>query len=623
MSDSERNKVVRDPVHGYVQIPVELMPVVSLPHVRRLRSISQTANVRAAYPSLNGTRYEHALGTMHLAMKAWDAGWTNLSGGAGVTASSARVVFTDAVFQEIQDAPLDDVDNFTRQYRLDVGSAHARESFARSFESIIRNVVGLCGLLHDVGHSPFSHLLEDLFLHHSGKIFPGALHASYDEYKKNVDVTSKPQFHEYASKELLKSMIREHPSAFKDISTFLLYKVFGARSESSWDRCLHSIIDGQIDVDRLDYVIRDSQRAGVESGSIDSERLLDSIEIHQSQDSGWSIGFGIRAVSSIEGLLEQRVQYYRWVIHHPAALAADTALKRAFGALMSELPIPGIEDAKLRGFLDYVTHWQGSGSGPAPSSFEVDDARVIELLRYKRKRYLEAGHTPSSAKFDLLMQIGVDLNSKYVPAWRNYGEFLEAISQFHDPLADAKEVLNIEIGEEFGGNSPLPTAEVTGYQTAFPLVLAPGPEPEEPVRAAYTDSQLIGILFQLIKSTEVLAQTLQQTEPAVTDREVAIEKFLNENAPKIDGVDGIWLVAVRSKFSAIFSPDLRIWSKAKPAQEIEFNKLSPVYEGLVSSEIKRPLVWPFFIPYESAKPLHNGRVAEVFLDNFIKLVHNN
>ena len=94
-----------------------------------------------------------------------------------------------------------------------------------------------------------------------------------------------------------------------------------------WTDCLHGIIDGQFDVDRLDYLMRDGLRAGTELGSIDWRRLVDSLELHQVSD-GWRIGLGAGGISAFETMLVQRAQHYRWVIHHPAAVAADAALTR-------------------------------------------------------------------------------------------------------------------------------------------------------------------------------------------------------------------------------------------------------------------------------------------------------
>lgn len=116
MARREQHKVIRDPIHDYVQIPVEIVPVVQLPHVQRLRYISQTANVRMAYPSLNGSRYEHALGTMHLAVRAWEAGWANIVGHQNEDPFAAKYRFRHQILTEIRSVDPETLDPFTRSF---------------------------------------------------------------------------------------------------------------------------------------------------------------------------------------------------------------------------------------------------------------------------------------------------------------------------------------------------------------------------------------------------------------------------------------------------------------------------------------------------------------------------
>ena len=109
--------------------------------------------------------------------------------------------------------------------------------------------------------------------------------------------------------------------------------------------------------------MRDGLRAGTELGSIDWRRLVDSLELHQVSD-GWRIGLGARGISAFETMLVQRAQHYRWVIHHPAAVAADAALTRCaegvFDLATSPPPAEGADRAALADLgavipnLDYV-----------------------------------------------------------------------------------------------------------------------------------------------------------------------------------------------------------------------------------------------------------------------------
>src|SRR5690242_17122679 len=93
-----RSRVVRDPVHDYVEVPGELEALVASAAVQRLRTISQNARANRRYPSLTGFRYEHALGTMHLAVAGWRSAWRSAD-------DDLRDRFAREVIAEVQSTP--------------------------------------------------------------------------------------------------------------------------------------------------------------------------------------------------------------------------------------------------------------------------------------------------------------------------------------------------------------------------------------------------------------------------------------------------------------------------------------------------------------------------------------
>lgn len=143
----EYGRVVRDPIHGYVQLPDELAVIVDTPVFQRLRRIAQTSLTSSVYPSATGSRFEHALGAMHLAAQAWDSAWAN----------AEEIVRTDlliAVKEEVSD--------------LGRGAPSGRET-AQSVRHL-RLAVAAVALLHDVGHPPFSHILEPVFAEYAERL---------------------------------------------------------------------------------------------------------------------------------------------------------------------------------------------------------------------------------------------------------------------------------------------------------------------------------------------------------------------------------------------------------------------------------------------------------------------
>ena len=147
-----RRRVVRDPVHDYVEIPGELEALVASAALQRLRNISQNARANRRYPSLTGSRYEHALGTMHLAAAGWQSAWRTCE-------DEMRARFAREVIAELRAAPEPDPCTALWVSGNDVEDTPMWQDFPR----VVGLAVAAVGLLHDVGHPPFSHVLERFY----------------------------------------------------------------------------------------------------------------------------------------------------------------------------------------------------------------------------------------------------------------------------------------------------------------------------------------------------------------------------------------------------------------------------------------------------------------------------
>lgn len=586
----DEHRVIRDPIHGYVRVPEDLMPVIQTLQIQRLRNISQTANVRVPYPSLNGSRFEHALGTMHLAMLAWSAAWGNLvpEAGSNDDPDEARAKFMKAVYGDLI-RHRDSLDEYTLRFvpapdENEGTKRKARDTFYAEFSTIMRNIVGLVGLLHDVGHPPFSHLLEDIFFRHADTVIAPQIVERFKKYEEGVGEDQHPQFHEFASKLILDEMIAHERSAFRGVSIYLLQRVFGARKGHDWDSCIHGLIDSQFDVDRLDYIIRDGARAGTDFWTIDKDRLLESLELHDLGSSAWEIGLSTRAVSAVESLLFQRMQYYRWAIFHPKALIADTALKRAFDLLV------GSWDQKTQGSLasqlDYVGDWSRSGPIGSPDSFSVDDARVMELLRAQRSRLAHLVPTVESLTFEVCMRIADESSSHYRAAWKDHGEFIRTLKRKSGILLQdqgQEQKLDVE--------DPDPRSEADLLLTAF-------------------EESYDLFLKKQLESGNRFDETLKAEE--------FIERELNNLHGQVNGVVGNWIVAERRGFAAIKGTYAMLWDRERRLK-VPFQELSPVYEALTSSAQKRPTIWAFFVPKDSNSDLPSSeQISDIVLDYLIR-----
>ncbi|MDO5287235.1 MAG: hypothetical protein Q4G45_10530 [Actinomycetia bacterium] len=368
-------------------------------------------------------------------MEAWRNAWNSTWGPEGYSSQYQSVFMDDVLKSARQDNPSDDP---VMTHMLGQ-EPPALDNFALMVEA----AVGVVGLVHDLGHPPFSHVLEEEFLDFADIIFPASFLTKYHRQKNE---SPGMQLHEYAGGAILEQAFSEK-SLWTHISTYLVRQVFFARERSdypSWATCLHSMIDGQVDVDRLDYIVRDSLRAGTDFHAIDMSRLLRNIELHYTPEekpplSRWNIGIGLRGLSAVEGLLSQREQSYRWMIFHSRAIAADTALKRVFRHALQEHQKAG----KSQKALNYATNWKASD----PRSYAVDDHAVTVWLRGYRQKF-KKGTGLDALRLQTLCSVFDELNDDYIPSWRHYGEFVTALARLDtetwDAIHEASPTLKIE-----------------------------------------------------------------------------------------------------------------------------------------------------------------------------------
>lgn len=242
-------RIVNDPVFGFITVPDNFISdIIDHPYLQRLSRIKQMGMASFAFPGAQHTRFHHTLGAMHLMQEAL----SNLQAKGNI--------ITDE----------------------EINSALA------------------CILLHDVGHGPFSHVLE-----HS--IIKGVRHE---------DISL-----------MLMSELNKEMSGKLDtcISIF---------TDNYHKKYLHQLVSGQLDVDRLDYLRRDCFFSGVTEGNIGSERIVKILDVRNN-----SLVVESKGIYSIENFLLSRRLMYWQVYHHKTAVSAENVLinilKRA-GELISK-----------------------------------------------------------------------------------------------------------------------------------------------------------------------------------------------------------------------------------------------------------------------------------------------
>lgn len=292
------NKRVRDPIYGYLEIPDNLMnQVIDTPVFQRLRRIVQTSYA-PLYPSALHNRFIHSLGVFHL----------------GKLAVSALV----CELRQKKYTPVDCQDSIDRY----------------------KDIFLLACLLHDIGHAPFSHTGEKLFLERIDNARYVKIHRTLrdligtQQFADSIPEDSKAA----AAHELMSAIvgIRQFGFLFNDSSE----KEFFARcitgylysdNDSEWLgilNCFISLLNSKvIDVDRLDYLIRDTFFTGVDSVNIDYIRLLSSLTIvkvlKEEKDKSYyeySLAYNKGAISTIESVVFARDSARKWIQTHPAVL---------------------------------------------------------------------------------------------------------------------------------------------------------------------------------------------------------------------------------------------------------------------------------------------------------------
>lgn len=233
-----KNKIINDPVYGFISIPHDLIfDLLEHPYFQRLRAIKQLGLTHFVYPAAMHTRFQHALGCVHL---------------------------TTAALEVIK----------KKGYEID------QNDWLGALVAI---------LLHDIGHGPFSHALENVFVNEISHerlslLFMQELNKQFNgQLDTAIDIFTG-----------------EHPKNF-----------------------LHQLVSSQLDMDRLDYLRRDSFFTGVSEGVVGSERIIKMLRVWDDQ-----LVVDIKGIYSIEKyLIARRLMYWQVYMHKTVTVAEQMLIK--------------------------------------------------------------------------------------------------------------------------------------------------------------------------------------------------------------------------------------------------------------------------------------------------------
>jgi HD superfamily phosphohydrolase len=234
-----KKKIINDPVYGFISIPSELIfDLMEHPYFQRLRYIKQLGMTHLVYPGALHTRFHHALGAMHLMSLAIE---TLQSKGHNITPEEQEAV-TIAI------------------------------------------------LLHDIGHGPFSHALEQTIV-------------------------------EGISHEDISSLFMDRLNDTFDGQLSMAIDIFKGHYHKKF---LHQLVSSQLDMDRMDYLTRDSYFTGVSEGVISFDRIVKMLNVKDDQ-----VVVEEKGIYSIEKFLVARRLMYWQVYLHKTVIAAEQLLAKA------------------------------------------------------------------------------------------------------------------------------------------------------------------------------------------------------------------------------------------------------------------------------------------------------
>ncbi len=303
-----KRKIINDPVFGFINIPDEFIyELIQHPHLQRLNRIRQLGMASYVYPGAQHTRFHHTIGAMYL---------------------------MDVALRNLRDK----------------GHEITKEEYRGALAAI---------LMHDIGHSPFSHVLENTLAN--------GVH------------------HEEISLLLMQQINGEKKGAL-DVAIDIF-------RDNYPKRFLHQLVSGQLDVDRLDYLQRDSFFTGVSEGRIGAARIMKMLDVVEDK-----LVVESKGIYSIENFLMSRRFMYWQVYLHKTAVASEKMLINTMNRA-KYLSRNGVDlfaspslsfflknDITLKDFnenpevLDYFTHLDDSDIWTSLKVWKSHPDKVLSLL---------------------------------------------------------------------------------------------------------------------------------------------------------------------------------------------------------------------------------------------------
>jgi len=336
MTDLTQGGRIRDPIHGYILFTGLEREVINHPIAQRLRHISQSGMAQMVFPEVRSSRFSHSLGAMHLSSQ--------------FLASSLRSA-DDPTRKAIQDAVKDAVENHARfafatelkplmdsMVRQGLSAGMVVDDDYRAQTLLVEQGLRLAALFHDLGHLPFSHDFEealgDLFRLADESELEG-FHALGEESRLALHERIGTRLAHHMQREIFKELMSEPQSKAVEVAFLIAEDILeappsllppGSPREALY-RWLHTLIASELDVDRCDYILRDTRHYGFEFASYDLPRIVDNLIVVKQPSGEFAMAVRPQGQSALESFLLARFRMYQWGVRHHKVVQVAAALR--------------------------------------------------------------------------------------------------------------------------------------------------------------------------------------------------------------------------------------------------------------------------------------------------------